>query len=176
MLPILDTESTVNHLAAKVNHSSFALITAGQGDARRYLLQWNSNWGVFNLIGGKVDNRRGDAGSFLNAIQRELEEEMGIVYPQDYVIVQEFKHIYLSQYSQQHRTFKNYHFCVFAIDIFPDLQTSNIEFALWLSTGRHNIYTSKEEIFQLRTYQNSPISRTTKLILQELGCLQAYVH
>lgn len=176
MMPTLNTESTVNPLSSKINHSSFALITAGQGESRRFLLQWNSKWGVFNLIGGKIDNLKGDENSFLHAIQRELEEEMGIIYPQDYVIEQELKHIFLSQYSQRHRMFKNYHFCVFTVNIFPDLHTGNVEFAQWLSTGRPNIFTSKEEIFQLRTYQNSPISRTTKLILQEIGCLPTNVH
>ncbi len=175
MMPTFNTQSTNNPLSSKVNHSSFALITAGLGEARRYLLQWNAKWGVFNLIGGKIDNMKGDENSFLHAIHRELEEEMGILYPQDYVIQQELKHIFLNQYSQRQRMFRTYHFCVFAIDIFPDLHTSNVEFAQWLSTGCQNVYTSKEEIFQLRTYQNSPISRTTKLILQELGCLSTNV-
>lgn len=177
MISTQNTESTNNPLSAKVNHSSFALITAGHGDTRRYLLQWNAKWGVFNLIGGKVDNTRGDDNSFAHALQRELAEEMGLNYPQDYVIKKELKHIHISQYSQQHRTFKNYHFCVFVIDIFPNLFGDEMRehcYAHWLSTGSHNVYSTKEEIIQLRTYQNRPISRTTKLILQELGEIFSY--
>lgn len=41
--------------------SSFAAITIGSGEDRKYLLQWNSNWGMFNLVGGKVDNQKATA-------------------------------------------------------------------------------------------------------------------
>jgi 8-oxo-dGTP pyrophosphatase MutT (NUDIX family) len=168
------TGSTKHPLTPNVNHSAFAFITIGQGDSQRYLLQWNAKWGVFNLIGGKVDNSKGDDSSFRLAMHRELEEEMGLKHPEDYLIARELKHIYLSQYSQRHRIFKNYHFCVFVVDIFPNLELDKVQFVRWLSTGRQNVFCSKEEIIQLRTYQNRPISRTTRLILQELGELSGY--
>ena len=177
MIPTVTVESTDYPLKPKVDHSAFALINIGHGDSRLYLLQWNTKWGVFNLIGGKVDNDRGDENSFVQTMHRELEEEMGLKHPEDYIIQRELKHIYLSQYSQRQRTFKNYHFCVFAVDIFPNLpidRNKAYNYARWLSTGRQNIFTSKEEILQLRTYQNRPISRTTRLILQELGELSMY--
>jgi hypothetical protein len=44
-------------LSALHQRSSFASITMGSGEDRKYLLQWNSNWNMFNLIGGKVDNQ-----------------------------------------------------------------------------------------------------------------------
>lgn len=177
MIPTLNPESTNHSLLPRVNHSAFALITIGHGDSRRYLLQWNTKWGVFNLIGGKIDNTKGDGNSFIQALNRELEEEMGLKYPEDYNIGRELKHIYLSQYSQRHKIFKNYHFCIFVVDIFPDLlidKTKEHDFARWLSTGRQNVYSSKMEINQLLTYQNRPISRTTRVVLQELGELSAY--
>lgn len=177
MVPTLNSESINNSLPPKVDYGSFALITVGQGDLRQYLLQWNKKWGVFNLIGGKIDNARGDDNSFVQTLHRELAEEMGLTHPQDYVVEKELKHIYLSQYSQQYQVFKNYHFCVFVIDIFPNLLIDKEQrhcYARWLSTGNHNVYSTKEEIIQLRTYQNRPISRTTKLILQELGEISPY--
>lgn len=172
MIPTITSESTSYPQTPKINCSAFALITIGHGDARLYLLQWNTKWGVYNLIGGKVDNSRGDSSSFVRTIHRELEEEMGIKYPEDYTIKRELKPIYLSQYSQHQRCFKNYHFHVFDVDIFPNLPfgiDKNRNFARWLSTGRQNIFVTKEEILQSRTFQNRPVSRTTKLILQKLG-------
>lgn len=177
MIPTSTTQSTNRLLKPNINQSAFALITVGHGNACRYLLQWNAKWGVFNLIGGKIDNTRGDGDSFIQAMHRELEEEMGLKHPEDYIIERELKHIYLSQYSQQHQIFKNYHFCVFVVNIFPYLlidKTKEHSFARWLSTGNHNTYSSKKEINQLSTYQNRPISRTTRLILQELGELPPY--
>jgi 8-oxo-dGTP pyrophosphatase MutT (NUDIX family) len=177
MIPTITSEGTSYPLKPQVNHSAFALITIGQGDSRMYLLQWNSKWGSFNLIGGKVDNTKGDENSFSHAMRRELEEEMGLKHPDDYIVQGELKHIYLSQFSQRQQVFKNYHFCVFAVDIFPNLpmdRDRSYSFARWLSTGRQNIFTSKEEVLQLRTYQNRPISRTTRLVLQELGELPAH--
>lgn len=177
MIPTFNLESTGYPLKPKVNHSAFALIAIGHGDSRLYLLQWNTKWGVFNLIGGKVDNDKGDGNSFVQTMHRELEEEMGLKHPEDYIIQRELKHIYISQFSQRQRAFKNYHFCVFDVVIFPNLPIDKDKahnYARWLSTGRQNIFTSKEEILQLRTYQNRPISRTTRLILHELEELPPY--
>ncbi|MCZ7665780.1 MAG: hypothetical protein M5U34_00370 [Chloroflexi bacterium] len=39
--------------------SSFALITVGSGEDRKYLLQWNENWGMYNLVGGRLVNEKG---------------------------------------------------------------------------------------------------------------------
>ncbi|MBK8988592.1 MAG: hypothetical protein IPM39_21400 [Chloroflexi bacterium] len=154
-----------------IERSALAFIAIGEGQNRSYLLQWNAQWGVFNLIGGKVDNARGDSNSFMRAICREIEEEMGLTSPHDCYIVKELKQIYLRQFSQRYKMLKNYHFCVFAIDIFPELpldRRRQYTFARWLSTGRENVYVSAEEICQLRTKDNRPISMTTRYILQML--------
>lgn len=177
MIPTLTSDSTSCPLNPKINHSAFALITIGKSDSRLYLLQWNTKWGVYNLIGGKVDNSKGDSSSFVRTMHRELEEEMGLRHPEDYAIQQELKPIYLSQYSRRQRKFKNYHFRIFDVSVFPNLsidKEKSQSVARWLSTGRQNVFVSKEEIYQLRTYQNRPISRTTKLILEELGELKTY--
>lgn len=171
MIPTITKESTGFPLNPQINHSAFALITMGFDDSRSYLLQWNTEWGAYNLLGGKIDNDKGDNNSFERTMHREIEEEMGLKSPEEYTIKKELKHIYLSQYSQRQHVFKNYHFCVFDVEIFPNLsldRDKSQNFACWLSTGSQNIFVSKEEILQLRTYQNRSISRTTRLILQEL--------
>jgi len=157
-----------------VEQSALALISVGSGTDRKYLLQWNARWGAFNLIGGKVDNARGDENSFIRAICREIEEEMGLKSPHDCYIVEELKHIYLRQYSRRDKILKNYHFCIFAVDIFPSLRLNHDRlnlFARWLSTGRENIYVSEQEIIQLHTWDNRPISLTTRFILQALNVI-----
>ncbi|MCA9875631.1 MAG: NUDIX hydrolase [Ardenticatenaceae bacterium] len=164
--------SNLTSLEQSVERSALALIAAGPKTDRKYLLQWNVRWGAFNLIGGKVDNTRGDDNSFIRAICREIEEEMGLKSPHDCYIVEELKHIYLRQYSHRDKFLKNYHFCVFAVDIFPGLplnRSRQYTFARWLSTGRENIYVSAQEICQLKTRDNRPISLTTRHILHALN-------
>lgn len=163
--------SCLPSLSQNVELSALALITTGVAGERKYLLQWNSGWELFHLIGGKVDNSRGDQDSFRRAICREIEEEMGLSSPQDCYIVDEMKHIYLRQYSRRDKVLKNYHFCIFSVEIFPGLplnRNGRSSFARWLSTGRENVYVTAEEICRLRTGDNRPISLTTRYILQAL--------
>lgn len=169
--------SSLPTLYQNVEQSALALIAVGLGKNRKYLLQWNVQWEVFNLIGGKVDNSRGDENSFIRAICREIEEEMGLSSPRDCYIVEELKHIYLRQYSRRDKVLKNYHFCVFAVEIFPGLhldRSGPSMFARWLSTGRENVYVSPEEICQLRTQDSRPISLTTRYILQALNEIPSF--
>lgn len=159
-------------LQPQYERSALALIVEGVGEDRKYLLQWNARWSVFNLIGGKVDNGRGDNDSFARALCRELEEEMGLMTPQDCFVAKELKHVFLRQHSQADNLVKNYHFCVFAVEIFPDLPLSHSRphtFARWLSTGRENVFVSADEIARLYTYDNRPISVTTRCILRALN-------
>ena len=159
-----------------IERSALALIAAGSGKERKYLLQWNVRWEVFNLIGGKVDNSRGDEDSFIRAIRREIEEEMGLSSPQDCYIVEETKQIYLRQYSRRDKVLKNYHFCVFVVEIFPRLRLESSGpkmFARWLSTGRENVYVTAAEICRLRTQDGRPISLTTRYILQAMNEIPA---
>ncbi|MCP4421902.1 MAG: AAA family ATPase, partial [Chloroflexi bacterium] len=152
--------------------SSFAAITIGSGEDRKYLLQWNSNWGMFNLIGGKVDNEKGDRESFARAIQRELHEELGIRNPKDYRIVHEFKPVHKRQFSRRQYVFKDYEFRIFQIEMLPRHPLTREEFhryAQRFSEDRENILVSRSEIERLRTVDNRPISETTRMILQELG-------
>jgi 8-oxo-dGTP pyrophosphatase MutT (NUDIX family) len=152
--------------------SSFAAITIGSGEDRKYLLQWNSNWGMFNLIGGKVDNEKGDRESFARAIQRELHEELGIRNPKDYRIVHEFKPVLKRQFSRRQYVFKDYEFRIFQIEMLPRHPLTREEFdryAQRFSEERENILVSRAEIERLRTVDNRPISETTRMILQELG-------
>lgn len=156
--------------------SSFAFISVGSGGERKYMLQWNANWGMFNLIGGKVDNEKGDRDSFARAIQRELLEELGLKSPKDYRIVRELQPVIKQQFSRRQLVFKDYEFRVFQIEIFPRHPNTREEyerFAPRLSPDRENVLVSRVEIERLRTTDNRPISETTRMILQELGELTA---
>lgn len=151
--------------------SSFALIAFGQGNDTRYLLQWNENWGVYNLIGGKMDNSKGDDDCFIRTMCRELEEETGLSTPKDCRIIREIQQVEMRQYSRREKRMKDYQFSVFEVELFPKLalpaaQRQNA--MKWLSTGRENILVSSKEIKNLLTHTNKPISPTTRHILQNI--------
>lgn len=156
----------------KRQNGAFAFIVVGAGKKRRYLLQWNETWQVFNLIGGKLDNDRGDAGSLRRALQRELEEEMGLKPGDDFEIGRCLKTVKLRQYSRREERIKNYRFGIFDVAIFPQLLNS-INYpnyaARWLSTRYENVFASAEEIANMQTSDGRAISPTTKRVLQTLG-------
>lgn len=155
----------------RIQQSAFALIAIGQGKNRRYLLQWNANWSRFNLIGGKVDNEKGDNNSFQCIIERELEEELGIVCPDEFTVKREVAQLKMQQFSLREHRVKNYHFAIFEVDIFPALPLDHKQphyFARWLSTGRENAFVTRSEIENLCTTAGRPISATTRYIIREL--------
>ncbi|MEM7331579.1 MAG: AAA family ATPase [Chloroflexota bacterium] len=152
--------------------SSFSLITVGVGDDRKYLLQWNANWGMFNLVGGRLDNEKGDKDSFARTIQRELNEELGLTSHKDYRITKEFKPLFKRQFSRRQNVFKDYEFRVFKIELLPRHPMTVEDYHLFenrLSSERENILVSRAEIERLRSFDNRPISETTRAILQDLG-------
>ncbi len=152
--------------------SAFALITVGSGEDRKYLLQWNTNWEMFNLVGGKIDNEKGDRDSFARAIQRELVEELGLRSPRDYRIVRELKPVLKQQFSRREYVFKDYEFRLFTIEFLPRHPVSKDEYeriAQRFSSDRLNVLLARAEIERLRTFDNAPISDTTRIILHELG-------
>lgn len=157
---------------SRTQRGAFALITIGQDRDRQYLLQWNANWGMFNLIGGKIDNSKGDKDSFILTIQRELEEELGLQGPEECRIVRELKQVQMQQYSHREHVVKDYYFCIFEVDLFPRLPVNRESLnhsVRWLSTGRENIFVSDIEIESLCTVSGRPISPTTRSILREMG-------
>jgi len=156
--------------------SAFALITIGSGEDRRYLLQWNANWDMFNLVGGRMDLAQGDKDSFARTIQRKLLEELGLQSPRDYRIVWEYKPLHQRQFSQRDYIFKDYEFHVFKIEFLPRHPLTKEEydwFAQKLSPERENVLVSRAEIERLRTFTNRQISTTTRMILYELGEITA---
>jgi 8-oxo-dGTP pyrophosphatase MutT (NUDIX family) len=152
--------------------SAFAFIAVGRGAERRYLLQWNEVWCGFNLIGGKLDDSKGDAGSLSRALQRELEEELGLKYGEDFEVGPCLKTVKMRQFSRRENKSKNYRFGVFDVSLFPQL-LKNINYpnyaARWLSTHYENVFVSAEEVVNLATSDGRSISRTTKRVLQALG-------
>lgn len=163
----------ISHFHPK-QKSAFALIAFGAGANRRYLLQWNENWRVYNLIGGKMDNGKGDNHSFFRTICRELEEETGLVPFKDCHVGSEMIQLEMHQYSRREKRMKEYQFAVFEVTLFPQLtlHPKQLNNAMqWLSTGRSNVVVTLEEVANLMTVGNKPISPTTHYILQELGHL-----
>lgn len=155
---------------------AFALIVVGQGTDRKYLLQWNAKWGVFNMIGGKLDNTKGDNNSLTRTICRELEEELGLKSPGECCIVRELKRVQMQQFSQRDQTIKDYDFSVFEVDLFPQLpgdQSKLTGAARWLSTNRENVFASREEVNNLKTASGRPISTTTWRLLNAVGELSS---
>ncbi|MFO7539690.1 MAG: NUDIX hydrolase [Chloroflexota bacterium] len=152
--------------------SAFAFIAVGTGEQRRYLLQWNEAWHRFNLIGGKLDDSKGDGGSMNRALQRELEEELGLKNSEDFKVGPCLKTVKMRQFSRRENKSKQYRFDVFDVALFPQLLTSinhpNYA-ARWLSTRYENVFASAEEITNLITKDGRAISRTTRRVLQELG-------
>jgi 8-oxo-dGTP pyrophosphatase MutT (NUDIX family) len=150
-------------------YAAFALIVIGQSPMRRYLLQWNPKWGVFNLIGGKAKGKREDA--LFHTIMRELEEEMGLRASTEFQVIRELASVQMAQYSPREQRIKDYFFAIFEVDIFPTLSINcKANTAIrWLSTEHENILVSADEIENLCTSDGKPISPTTKAILQSLG-------
>ncbi|MFQ5421597.1 MAG: phosphotransferase, partial [Anaerolineae bacterium] len=152
--------------------SAFAIIAIGEGSERKYLLQWNDNWGMFNLIGGKMDDEKGDRRSFARTIQRELVEELEIYNARDYRITHEYPPLITHQFSRRQMVNKEYEFRVYEIAFLPRHPMTREEYewlAQRLSPERENVLVSRAEIKRLRTMNNRPISETTRMILQELG-------
>ncbi len=163
-------------LNALRQRSALAMVTVGSGENRKYLLQWNRNWEMFNLVGGKIDNNKGDKDSFARAIQRELLEELGLISPKDYRIIKELKPVTKIQFSRREFVFKDYEFRLFQIEFLPrhpQTREDYHRFATRLSPDRENILVTRSEIEHLRTIDNRPISETTRLILRELGEIDA---
>lgn len=153
-------------------YSAFALIAVGEKAGRQYLLQWNIHWQMFNLIGGKLDNAKGDDNSLARTIRRELEEELGLRGPEECLVVRELEQVNMWQFSLREKKMKSYHFSIFEVDLFPTLPISreNVTYAArWLSTSRENIFVTRQEIESLRTRLGRPISATTRHILQAMG-------
>ena len=144
-----------------VQKAAFAYITIeDQGDLY-YLLRWNRNWRMYNFIGGKLENRKGDNGDLSNTLRRELFEEIGLNGSDNYG-VQELIQVNINQFSQREKRNKNYHFIVYGVDIYaPELRTKIIK-------DPQNILVNFSEITALETVTGKPVSQTARHILEEI--------
>ena len=159
-----------------ITRAAFALIATEYKGERCYLLQWNSKWGCYNFVGGKVEKDRGENGDFARTIRREITEEMGIEL-EKLLVGQEIKQVRLWQFSQREKRVKAYLFSIFEINFFPNLPMERqmiIRSLRWLSSKHDNIYVSRKEIMNLRTADGKPISKTVRRILSELGELSTH--
>lgn len=153
------TSSVIDELVSGLREqSAIAIIRSGRGANRRYLLQWNHNWKMYNLVGGKMDMGR-DGGLFAKTLQNELWEELGIRIGQDYRIVHEYATIYMTQFSRRDLVFKDYEFHTFEVELADD---SLVEEA-------SHVFVSPAEVESLRTIAGEPISETVHSVLSNIG-------
>jgi hypothetical protein len=92
-----------------------------------------------------------------------LIEELGL-YQREFQIVRELNQIQTRQFSIREQREKDYHFCVFAVELFPTLSLNREgpNYAIrWLSTGCKSIFASATEVEELKTVSGQPISATT---------------
>ncbi len=168
-----DITRLLGHLRQR---SALALVTIGQGEDRKYLMQWNKNWGRFNLVGGRISNQHGDRDSFARTLQRKLKEELGIHSPKDYHIVRERQPVVRQQFSRRQHIFKDYEFRVFEIELLPRHPRSEEEFTLFTQrflAERENVLLTPAEINHLRTLNGRPVSETTRIVLQVVGEIES---
>ncbi|HLF25295.1 MAG TPA: ATP-binding protein [Anaerolineae bacterium] len=159
----ITTSSVIDELVGGLKEqSAVAIIRSGRGAQRRYLLQWNHNWKMYNLVGGKMDIGR-DSGLFAKTLQNELWEELGIRIGQDYRIVHEYATIYLTQFSRRDLVFKDYEFHTFEVELADDS----------LVEESSHVFVSPAEIESLRTITGEPISETVLNILSNIGQIEA---
>ena len=159
-------------LSSLRQRSALALISIGNGDERKYLMQWNNNWERFNLVGGRIANEKGDRDSFARTLQRKLFEELGLRSPKDYRIKRELSPVVRQQFSRRQYVFKDYEFRLFEIELLPRHPRNEEEFARYaqrVSAANENALLSRTEILHLRSLEGRPISETARMLLQELG-------
>ncbi len=146
-----------------VQRAAFAYITESNRDELRILLRWNNNWQMYNFIGGKLDNHKGDQDDFVKTLQRELFEETGLNVSAETYSVHQLKELHLRQYSEHEKREKNYHFCVFEVRLHSEAHLEILE------NDQKNILITLQEINKLKTETGFPISPTTRYILAEIG-------
>ncbi len=156
-----NTDEIVNVAVDTVQNAAFAYITIQDQGNVYYLLRWNKNWRMYNLIGGKLENRKGDNGDLSRTLRRELFEEIGLNGSCDYD-VRELIQVNIRQFSQREKRNKNYHFIVYEVEIYsPELRTRIIK-------DSQNILVNATEITALETITGKPISQTARHILEEI--------
>ena len=156
--------------------SALALITIGQGESRRYLMQWNNNWARFNMVGGRINNQDGDRDSFARTLQRKMKEEIGLRNPKDYHIIRERKPVIQQQFSRRQHIFKEYEFRVFDIEFLPRHPRNEEEFinlSKRFLPEHENVLLTEAEINYLRTANGRPVSETTRIVLQVIGEIES---
>ena len=162
-LKSVQTSTVIDELAGGLREqSAIAVIRSGRGVNRRYLLQWNHNWKMYNLVGGKMDIGR-DGGLFAKTLQNELWEELGIRIGHDYRIVHEYATINMTQFSRRDLVFKDYEFHAFEVELGDDS----------LVAEASHVFVTPAEIEALRTMSGEPISETVLNILSSIGQIDA---
>ena len=70
----------------RVSEAGLALITRPRvGQGLEYLTQWNDRWGMFSLIGGRIEAGE----TFRQCCEREVAEELGLTPGTDFAVAAE---------------------------------------------------------------------------------------
>lgn len=151
--------------------SSFAIVRVGKGGSRKYLVQYNEHWKMYNFVGGKMGKDDQDIAA--KTLTRELDEELGINVDIDYKIINMKGPIEKRQFSRRQDVFKDYRFYLFEVEFLPIHPSNEKEFYRFadaaFETDRENILVSLDEIQNQKTTSNEPISDTVEMLLREIG-------
>jgi 8-oxo-dGTP pyrophosphatase MutT (NUDIX family) len=160
--------ATISQLAHQLKQpSALGLIARGDRGHEQYLLQYTPNWGLLNLVGGKM-NFPDDKNDFSLTLKRELEEELSLQLA-DYDIEPDHKEVRLHQFSQRDYVFKDYEFHIFDVTLRPEVEERLVKTAGTTDQERWNYWATSHEIEKCRTDSGYPISETTLSILKDLG-------
>lgn len=151
--------------------AAFAVITDREGESAKFLVQWNAQWQMYNLVGGKLDNGRGDRNRLLRTIKREMVEELHLEHEEDARIRHQYRPLRLKQFSQREKIQKWYKFNIFDVDLHPNKPEFSRRWAFSRLKSRNNRFVSQAEICQKHTWDGKPISPTTRHVLCKLKLL-----
>lgn len=162
-------------LGYPVQKAAFVVIADGEGEMAGFLVQWNAQWQTYNLVGGKLDNGRGDGNRLLRTIKRELTEELHLEGEEDVRVCRQFQPLRMKQFSRREKILKWYKFGVFYVTLYPYKSDLYRRWAFSRLKSRNNRFVSQVEICQQQTWDGKPISPTTRYILCKLELLTACV-
>lgn len=143
-------------------HAAFGLIKISGRDQTRYLLQYNRKWLWFNLIGGKIE-----AGETpWQAIVREIEEELNLVYQKDFTVLESPLAFYeTTEFSKREQIEKHYKMHFFEVN----LLVSEEELVGRLSANPENLWVTCEEIQNGFSKDGKALSYLVRDLLRAAG-------
>jgi 8-oxo-dGTP pyrophosphatase MutT (NUDIX family) len=143
--------------------AALALIQRERNGERAFLTQWNASWGCFHFLGG----HKHDDESFLECVQRELEEELQLQRDLDFhVSPHPFGHTDFVAFSHAMQETTRYIMELFVVEFTrPE--------ALRQADGEpRNRWLTLDEIMAGRTRDGLPIGNAVNRLLQQFGLIE----